>query len=97
MRNAAECLLIGKGTKQDLEAALSYFSKAAQLGDIQSQQRVEELSGKLSGIKHDEVVAGTPSKKKSLSEVLNMGKQAAENSKSPNAPDKTIPKEKGAR
>ena len=97
LRNAAECLLAGKGTKQDLEAALSYFSKAAQLGDIQSQQRVEELSGKLSGMKHDEVVVGAPEKKKSLSEVLNMGKQAAENSKSGERPDKSLPKEKGAR
>ncbi|MBQ8940902.1 MAG: sel1 repeat family protein [Firmicutes bacterium] len=97
LRNAAECLLAGKGTKQNLEAALSYFSKAAQLGDIKSQERVEELSGKLSGIKHDEVVAGAPEKKKSLSEVLQMGKQAAENSKNPDVPEKTMPKTKGDR
>ena len=97
LRNAAECLLAGKGTKQNPEAALSYFSKAAQLGDIKSQERVEELSGKLSGMKHDEVVAGAPEKKKSLSEVLQMGKQAAENSKNPDEPEKTMPKTKGDR
>lgn len=102
LRNAAECLINGKGTKQNLEAALSYFSKAAQLGDTKSQQRVEELSGKLSGMKHDDVVVGKSDvkKKKSLSDIMKMGKEAAEHDKNNNSAEKSEPsvkKDKGGR
>ena len=102
LRNAAECLLNGKGTKQNLEAALSYFQKAAQLGDIKSQQRVEELSKKLSGMKHIEAVVEQPAKnrKKSLSDVMKMGKAAAESNKKNDVPEKektTAEKSKGGR
>ena len=98
LRNAAECLLAGKGTKQDLEAALNYFSKAAKLGDIKSQERVEELSGKLSGMKHEDVEVNKTNgqQKKSLSEVLEMAKEAAECDKN-NSPEKAAHKEKGGR
>lgn len=99
LRNAAECLLIGKGTKQNLEAALSYFTKAAQLGDIKSQQRAEEISEKLKGRKHDKVTVkkSEPQKKKSLSDVMLMGKQAAERKAGTKTSEKTIATEKGER
>ena len=99
LRNAAECLLVGKGTKQNLETALSYFTKAAQLGDIKSQQRAEEISEKLKGIKHKEVTVkkSEPKKKKSLSDVMLMGKQAAEKEEDKEASEKSTDIDKGAR
>ena len=102
LRNAAEYLIAGKGTKQNFETALSYFTKAAQLGDVRSQERVEELSDKLSGIKHEEVAVNKPTekRKKSLSDVLTMGKEAAEYdnaAKSSEKAEPTVPKNKGDR